>query len=37
MDGTFLANRYDADHGNGNNHNAGKLREITEEDISENE
>ena len=35
MDGTFLANRYDIDHGSGNNHNAGKLREITAEDIAE--
>lgn len=34
LDGTFIANRYDVDHGvQGNNKNAGKLREVTEEDI----
>jgi hypothetical protein len=35
LDGTFIANRYDRDHGNGqgNNKHAGELREITEEDI----
>jgi hypothetical protein len=39
MDGTFIANRYDANHGTtwGNDHAAGKLREITAEDIAEAE
>jgi hypothetical protein len=29
MDGTFIANRYDVNHGLGNNKNAGELREVT--------
>lgn len=33
MDGTFIANRYDVNHGFGNNKNAGELREVTTEDI----
>jgi hypothetical protein len=38
MEGTFLANRYDVNHGpksgqNGNMHNEGSLRPITEDDI----
>mmetsp|Transcript_29704 Transcript_29704/g.45285 ORF Transcript_29704/g.45285 Transcript_29704/m.45285 type:complete len:857 (-) Transcript_29704:59-2629(-) len=33
LDGTYLANRYDSQHGTGNNRNAGQLREITEDDI----
>lgn len=34
MEGTFLANRYDVNHGqNGNVHNEGSLRPITEDDI----
>jgi len=40
LDGTFIANRYDVDHGkgNGNKHGkAGHLRPVTEEDIMEEE
>lgn len=41
MDGTYIANRYDVNHGtkdgNGNNKNAGHLRAVTEEDIMEEE
>jgi len=33
MDGTYIANRYDVNHGTGNNINAGHLRAVTEEDI----
>lgn len=34
MEGTFIANRYDANHGNkGNVQNEGNLRQITEDDI----
>ena len=35
LDGTFMANRYDVKHGQGNNRAAGNLREITDEDIDE--
>lgn len=35
LDGTYIANRYDAEHGSGNNKNAGELRAVTEEDIEE--
>lgn len=39
MDGTFIANRYDVDHGtnHGNDKAAGNLREITQADIEEEE
>jgi len=37
MDGTYIANRYDVNHGTGNNINAGHLRAVTEEDIIEEE
>lgn len=37
LDGTYIANRYDVDHGRTNNHGAGQLREVTEEDILEEE
>jgi hypothetical protein len=37
MDGTFIANRYDAHHNDGNNKGAGNLHQITEEDIEEGE
>jgi len=39
LDGTFIANRYDVNHGDtgGNNKNAGHIRAITEEDIIEEE
>lgn len=38
LDGTFIANRYDENHGkHGNNKNEGQLREVTEEDIAEAE
>jgi hypothetical protein len=33
LDGTFIANRYDKDHGTSNTKHAGELREITEDDI----
>lgn len=38
LDGTYIANRYDVNHGtNGNNQPAGNLREVTEEDIEAEE
>ena len=37
LEGTFIANRYDIDHGEGNNKNAGQLRDVTEEDIADEE
>lgn len=33
LDGTYIANRYDKEHGSGNYKGAGRLRDITEEDI----
>jgi len=33
LDGTFIANRYDVNHGKNNNHGPGQLREVTEEDV----
>ena len=35
LDGTFMANRFDAKHGQGNNKAAGNLRDITEDDVTE--
>jgi len=37
LDGTYIANRYDVNHGKGTNQAAGHLREVTEEDIREEE
>lgn len=37
LDGTYIANRYDINHGKGTNTAAGHLREVTEEDIREEE
>merc|ERR1719460_2477840 len=37
LDGTFIANRYDVNHGRGNSQAAGHLREVTEDDIREEE
>jgi hypothetical protein len=37
MDGTYFANRYDVNHGKGTSTSAGHLREVTEEDIREEE
>lgn len=37
LEGTFIANRYDRNHGEGNNKNSGTLRDITEDDIAEEE
>lgn len=37
MDGTFIANRFDVNHGKGSSTAAGHLREVTEEDIREEE
>jgi hypothetical protein len=37
LDGTFIANRYDVNHGKGTSQAAGHLREVTEEDIREEE
>jgi hypothetical protein len=35
LDGTYIANRYDVNHGKGTHQAAGHLREVTEEDIRE--
>lgn len=37
LDGTYIANRYDVNHGRGNSNAAGHLREVTEDDIREEE
>merc|ERR1719183_261334 len=37
LDGTYIANRYDVNHGKGTSQAAGHLREVTEEDIREEE
>jgi hypothetical protein len=37
LDGTYIANRYDVNHGKGTNTAAGHLREVSEEDIREEE
>jgi len=37
LDGTYIANRYDVNHGRGTSQAAGHLREVTEEDIREEE
>jgi len=37
LDGTYIANRYDVNHGRGTSTAAGHLREVTEDDIREEE
>ena len=37
LDGTYIANRYDENHGLGTSQAAGHLREVTEDDIREEE
>jgi hypothetical protein len=37
LDGTYIANRYDVNHGKGSSQAAGHLREVTEDDIREEE
>lgn len=37
LDGTFIANKYDQNHGLGNNKNDSQVRQVTEDDVKEEE